>query len=58
MVSGYAVNVGLARLLGPADFGTFNVVMSLLLVVQLFVITGIPIALQKFVAENTGRSVA
>lgn len=56
LVSGYAVNVGLARLLGPADFGTFGVVMSLLLVVQLFVITGIPIALQKYVAENVDAS--
>jgi len=52
LISGYVVNVGLARLLGPADYGTFGVVMSLLLVVQLFVITGIPIALQKYVAEN------
>ncbi len=56
LVSGYTVNVGLARLLGPADFGTFGVVMSFLLVIQLFVITGIPIALQKFVAENMDAS--
>ena len=52
LVSGYSVNVGLSRLLGPAEFGTFGVVMSFLLVVELFVITGIPIVLQKFVAEN------
>jgi len=45
LVSGYAVNVGLARMLGRTGFGTFGVVMSFLLVVQLFVITGIPIAL-------------
>lgn len=52
LVSGYSINVGLARMFGPEDFGTFGVVMSFLLVVQLFVITGIPIALQKFIAEN------
>lgn len=56
LVSGYAINVGLARILGPRDFGTFGVVMSLLLVVELFVITGIPIALQKYVAENIEAS--
>lgn len=56
MVSGYTVNVGLARLLGPEDFGQFGVVMSFLLVIQVFVITGIPIALQKYVAENTAAS--
>lgn len=56
LISGYAVNVGLARLLGPEDFGTFGVVISFLLVVELFVITGIPIALQKFVAENMDAS--
>jgi len=56
LISGYAVNVGLARLLGPEGFGTFGVVISFLLVVQLFVITGIPIALQKFIAENIDAS--
>ncbi len=58
LVSGYSINVGLARILGPPEFGTFGVVMSLLLVVQLFVITGIPIAVQKYVAENMSASVA
>jgi len=56
LISGYAVNVGLARILGREEFGVFGVVMSFLLVVQLFVITGIPIALQKFVAENLQSS--
>ena len=56
LVSGYSINVGLARILGPQGFGTFGVVMSLLLVVQLFVITGIPIAVQKYVAENMQAS--
>jgi len=56
LISGYSINVGLARILGPEGFGTFGVVMSLLLVVQLFVITGIPIAVQKFVAENMDAS--
>lgn len=56
LVSGYSVNVGLARILGPKQFGDFGVVMSFLLVVQLFVITGIPIALQKYVAENIPAS--
>jgi len=56
LISGYAINVGLARMLGPEGFGTFGVVMSFLFVAHLFVITGIPIALQKFVAENIDAS--
>ncbi|MFQ5640146.1 MAG: oligosaccharide flippase family protein [bacterium] len=56
LVSGYTINVGLARFFGPGDYGTFTVVMSFLLVVQLFVITGIPIALQKYIAENLDAS--
>ncbi len=56
MLSGYAINVGLARILGPEDYGQFGVVMSFLLVVEVFVITGIPIALQKYVAEHSDTS--
>jgi len=56
VASGYTITVGLARLLGPKDFGTFGVVISLLAVVEMFVITGIPIALRKYVAENYNTS--
>lgn len=52
LLSAFAINFGLARLLGPKDYGTFGVVMSVLIVVELFVITGIPELIQKFGGEN------
>ena len=52
LVSAFAINFGLARLFGPEDYGTFGVVMSVLIVVELFVITGIPELVQKFGGEN------
>lgn len=50
--AGYLIHIGLARHLGPDDYGLFGVVMSILVWIELFVITGIPSALQKFVGQN------
>jgi len=52
LAAGLAVNFGLARLLGVVDFGNFGLVMSVLVVVELFVITGIPEVIQKFGGER------
>lgn len=52
LASGLAVNFGLARLLGVAEYGSFGLVMSVLVVVELFVITGIPEVMQKFGGER------
>ncbi len=51
LASGLAVNFGLARLLGVVDYGNFGLVISLLVVVELFVITGFPEVIQKFGGE-------
>lgn len=51
LLSAFAINFGLARILGPHDYGTFGVVMSVLIVVELFVITGIPELMQKYGGE-------
>ncbi|RMF65195.1 MAG: hypothetical protein D6743_08300, partial [Calditrichaeota bacterium] len=52
LLSAFAINFGLARLLGPEEYGTFGVVMSVLIVVELLVITGIPELIQKYGGEN------
>lgn len=52
LAAGLAVNFGLARLLGVVEYGSFGLVMSVLVVVELFVITGIPEVIQKFGGER------
>ena len=53
LVSGYAIHLSLARYLGPETYGMYGVVISLLIWVELAVITGIPTAVQKYVAEKS-----
>ncbi len=52
LFSGFLINSGLARIFKPIDYGTFGLVMSILVIVELFVITGIPEAIQKFGGER------
>lgn len=52
LASGLTVNFGLARLLGLVEYGNFGLVMSVLLVAELFVITGFPEVVQKFGGER------
>ncbi|MCG8603377.1 oligosaccharide flippase family protein [bacterium] len=52
LLSGFLINSGLARLLQPIDYGTFGLTMSILVIVELLVITGIPEAIQKFGGEQ------
>lgn len=52
MLSGYALNVFLARRFGPELYGVYGVVMAVLVWAEIFVINGIPTAMQKFMAES------
>jgi len=54
LIAGYGINVWLARFLGPAQYGVYGVVMSLLLWIEIGVISGIPTGVQKFVAAHPG----
>ncbi|HWQ95900.1 MAG TPA: flippase [Candidatus Methylomirabilis sp.] len=56
VASGYLINVGLGRLLGPDDYGLYTVVISLMTMVNLILTTGIPQAVSKYVAHGTGSS--
>ncbi|MEA1999447.1 MAG: oligosaccharide flippase family protein [Euryarchaeota archaeon] len=42
VASGYAIHIGLARLLGPSEYGIYAVVISLMTMVNLILTTGIP----------------
>ncbi len=55
MLSGYALNVFLARYFGPEQYGVYGVAMAMLVWVELFVINGVPTAMQKFIAESPAR---
>ncbi len=48
LLSGFLMHAILARLFSVGEYGTFGVVMSILIIAELFVITGIPEAIQKF----------
>jgi len=52
MLSGYVLNVFLARRFGPELYGAYGVVMAVLVWAEIFVINGIPTAMQKFLAES------
>ena len=52
---GYVIHVGLGRILGPADYGTYAVVISLLTVANLLLTTGVPQAVSKFISENASK---
>ncbi len=51
MASGYAMNIFLARRLGPEELGLFGIILAILVWVELFVINGVPTAMQHFLPE-------
>lgn len=52
LVTGYLMNSWLGRTLAPEVYGTYGVVMAVLLYMEIGVISGIPTAVQKFVASH------
>jgi len=56
LLSAYGIHVFLARELGPTGYGTFGVVYSILMIVELLVLAGIPNAIQRFIGENPEQS--
>lgn len=53
VLSTYLLHATLARAFTPAEYGLFSVVMAILTWVEITINTGIPSAVQKFLAENT-----
>jgi O-antigen/teichoic acid export membrane protein len=52
LVSGYATHIILARGLGPADYGSYGVTLSILSTVGLVLSAGVPEAIAKFASER------
>ncbi|MBW3538346.1 flippase [Candidatus Parcubacteria bacterium] len=52
MISGYIITVWLGRSLGPADYGIYGVVITLMTIVNLVQTMGLPQAMSKFLAED------
>jgi O-antigen/teichoic acid export membrane protein len=52
LVSGYAINIWLARIFGAEGLGLYGVTMSILMWVEIGLISGLPTAVQKFTASH------
>ena len=57
-LSGYLIHCILARITTPTTYGTIGVLLSLLTVLQIFLINGIPTAAAKYLSEGVnGREI-
>lgn len=56
LLTGYVLNILLARYLGPESYGTYGLVMSVLLWIEIVIINGLPYAVQKFISSDESRS--
>ena len=56
MFSAYIINIILGRYLGPASYGIYGVVISLMSALNIIQTSGIPQAVSKFIAEDTNQS--
>lgn len=52
LVAGYVINSWLANTLSPELYGSYGIVMGILIWFEVGAISGVPIALQKFTAAN------
>ena len=52
IASGFAIHVGLGRLLGPEQYGIFGVIISLISVTYLVLGNGIRQAVTKYIASD------
>ncbi len=55
LASGYLIHAFLGRTLGPADYGTFGIVVSLITMINLFFTSGLPHAASRFIAAGERR---
>ena len=50
MISGYVVHAAVGRLLGPADYSIFGIIISIMTLINILFTTGIPQASSRFIA--------
>lgn len=58
LLAGYFLNSWLGRTLAPEVYGTYGVVMAVLLYIEVGAISGIPTAVQKFVSAHQDQAEA
>lgn len=51
-LSSYIIHFGLTRYFSPTDYGTIGVIFSILTILQLFLMNGIPTAAAKYLSED------
>src|SRR3989344_7675326 len=52
LVFGYATHLWIGRVLGPATYGVYGVVLSIQTIFGIFLTLGIPMAVSRFVAQD------
>jgi len=57
MLTGYAVHFGLARLLGPAMYGIYGVVLSLISITNIILTAGISQAVSKYISAGENAEI-
>src|SRR3989344_4172656 len=55
-ISGYLIHLLLARMFGPAIYGDFGIILSLILITKTLFLTGTNRAISKFIAEDNQKS--
>ncbi len=58
LLSGYIIHIGLGRMLGPADYGIFGIIISCLTVFEIFLMKGLPQSISKFTAGSFEKAKA
>jgi stage V sporulation protein B len=56
VVSSYLANLWLGRTLGPEQYGTYGVVLSVWTIINLVLTAGIPSAVSKFIASDSNKT--
>ena len=56
IASSYLIHIGLARWLGPAAYGRFGVILSIIFVTKILFLTGITLGVSKYVAEQKEKA--
>lgn len=52
LVLGYATHLWIGRVLGPAPYGVYGIVLSIQTILGLFLTLGVPMAISRFVAQD------
>jgi stage V sporulation protein B len=51
-ISGYIIHSGVGRILGPADYGRYGLVITLTTMIIILIGNGVPTAMSKFLSEH------